>query len=76
MLGRFGCCDKKRIDQASDAPSIIFHNILQNPLQNSFQFIFLLLYNFTKVNINSFECPNYEKNNAWNIRRLVDELLI
>ena len=28
----------------------------------------------------SFECPksirNYEKNNAWNIRRLVDELFV
>ena len=40
--------DDHLIDQASDVPSIIlFHK--------SFQFIF---YNFTKIKIKSFECPN------------------
>ena len=38
------------------------------------------IYNFTKIKIKSFECPksirNYEKNNAWNIRRLVDESFV
>ena len=33
-----------------------------------------------KLLIKSFECPkstrNYEKNNAWNIRHLVDELFV
>ena len=57
-----------------------FHNFLQNSLQKSFQFIFLFFYNFTKIKIKSFECPksirNYEKNNAWNIRRLVDESFV
>ena len=68
-------------NQASDVPNIIFfHNFLQKSLQKSFQFIFLFFYNFTKIKIKSFECPksisNYEKNNTWNIRRLVDELFV
>ena len=60
--------DKWLIDQASDVPSIIFFFIIscKNSLQKLFQFI--------------FECPkslrNYEKNNAWNIRRLVDESFV
>ena len=40
----------------------------------------LFFYKITKMKIKSFECPksirNYEKNNAWNIRCLVDELFI
>ena len=57
-----------------------FQNFLQNSLQKLFQFIFLFLI-ITKIKIKSFECPksirNYEKkNNAWNIRRLVDESFI
>ena len=44
-----------KIDQASDVPSIIiFHNFLQDSLQNSFN---LSLYNFTKIEIKSFKCP-------------------
>ena len=35
-----GCWDERLIDQASDVPSIFFHNFLQNSLQKSFQFIF------------------------------------
>ena len=73
--------DKWLIDLASDVPSIIFfQKFLQNSLQKSFQFIFLFFYNFTEIKIKSFECPksisHYEKNNAWNIRRLVDELFV
>ena len=56
-----------------------FHNFLQNSLQKSFQVTFFS-YKFTKIKINSFECPksirNYEKNIAWNIRRLVDESFV
>ena len=56
---------------------IFFHNFLQNSLQKLFQFI-LFFYEFTKIK--SFECPkfirNYEKNNAWNIRRLVNESFV
>ena len=40
----------------------------------------IFFYKFTKIKIKSFECPksirNYEKNNAWNIRRLVDESFV
>jgi hypothetical protein len=54
-----------------------FHNFLQNSLQKWFQFIF---YKCTKIEIKSFERPtsieNYGKNNAWNIRGLVDESFI
>ena len=43
-------------------------------------YLFLFFYKFTKIKTNSFECPksirNYEKNNAWNIRRLVDESFV
>ena len=78
-MGRW---DKRLIDQESDVQSIIFsHNFLQNSLQKLLQFIFLLFYDFTKIKIKSFEClksiRNYEKNNnAWNIRRLVDESFV
>jgi hypothetical protein len=76
-----GDWDKQLIDQASDVPSIIFfHNFLHDSLQKLFQFIFLFFYNFTKIKRKSFECPksrrNYEKNNAWNIRLLVDESFV
>ena len=54
-----------------------FHNFLQNSLQNFFLNFF---YNFTQIKTKSFEGPksirNYEKNNAWNIRRLVDESFV
>ena len=57
-----------------------FHNFLQNSLQKLFQFIFLFFYKFTKIKIKSFECPkpisNYKKNNAWNIRRLVNDSFV
>ena len=76
-----GCLD----DGTNESPTkplmfqvlFFFHNFLQNSLQKLFQFIFLFFYKFTKIKIKSFECPksirNYEKNNAWNIRHLVDE---
>ena len=57
----------------------LFLNFLQNSLQKLFQFIFLFFYNFTKIKINSFECPksirNYEKimlgtSDAWSLRHL------
>ena len=57
-----------------------FHDFLQNSLQKWFQFIFLFFYKFTKIKTKSFECPksirNYKKNNASNIRRLVDESFV
>ena len=59
------------IDQVSDVPSIIFcqkflQNSLQKFLQNSlkkffakiFSIYFFIFYNFTKIKIKSFECPN------------------
>ena len=69
-----GQWDERLIDQASDVPSIIFsHNFLQNSLQKFFQFTSLF---FKK----SCECTksirNYEKNNAWNIRHLVNESFV
>ena len=55
-----------------------FHNFLQNSLQKLFQLIFLFFHKFTKIK--SFECPksigNYKKNNAWDIRCLVDESFV
>ena len=73
------------LGQMTHQPSIwcskyyFFHDFLQNSLQKSFQFIFYF-YKFTKIKIKSFVCPksirNYEKNNAWNIRCLVDELFV
>ena len=62
----------------SVSSNIFFHSFLQNPLQESFQFFFS--YKFTKMKIKSFECPkstwNYNRNNAWNIRFLVDKSLV
>ena len=54
-----------------------FHDFLQNSLQKWFQCIFyFFLWIFTKKP-KSFEYPksirDYEKNNAWNIRCLVDK---
>ena len=47
------------------------------PCKNCFNLFF---YKFTKIKIKSFECPksirNYEKNNAWNIRHLVNESFV
>ena len=41
--GSLGRWAKRIVDQASDVPSIIFfHDFLQNSLQKSFQFIFLI----------------------------------
>ena len=78
--GPLGWWDKRLIVQASDVPSIFFHNFLQNSLQKSFQFIFSFFYKFTKIKIKSFECPksirNYEKNTAWNIRRLDNQSFV
>ena len=75
MLGHWY---KRLNDQVSDVPSNIFHNFLQNSLQKSFQFIFKFC--ITKIEIKSFECPksirNWKKNNAWNIRHLVDDSFV
>ena len=49
-----------------------------NSLHISLQKLFF--YKFIKIKINSFECPNsiknYEKNNAWSIRRLINESFV
>ena len=47
-MGRW---DKGLVDQMSDVPTIIFfHKILQNSLQNPFQFIFFIFfYKITKI---------------------------
>ena len=66
------------VDQESDVPSIIFFIISSKILcKNRLN----LFYECTKIKMKSFECPksirNYiKKNNAWNIRRLVDESFI
>ena len=56
-----------------------FHNFLQISLQKSFEFI-IFFYNFLKIKMKSFECPksikNHKKNNACNIRRLVDKAFV
>ena len=52
------------LGQMTHSKYYFFHNFLQNALQTSFQFIFLFFHNFTKIKIKTFECPNYEKNNA------------
>ena len=40
----------------------------------------IIFFKFTKIKIKSFECPksirNYKKNNAWNIRRFVNESFV
>ena len=57
-----------------------FSQFLAKFLQKLFQFVFLFFYKFTKIKAKSFECPksirNYEKDNALNIRRLVDESFV
>ena len=54
-----------------------FHDLLQNSLQKSFQFIFLFFYEITKIKIKSFYCPksieSIKRDNNWNIRLLVDD---
>ena len=58
---------------------IIWCKILCKKPFNLF-FCFSFFYNFTKMKIKSFECPksirNCEKNNTWNLRRLVDESFV
>merc|ERR1712051_984568 len=58
----------------------LLHHFLQNSLQKSFRFIFLIFYKITKLKIKSFECPksikSIRKNNAWNIRLLVDDSFV
>ena len=79
MLGHW---TKRLIDQASDVPSIIFFFIISCKIlcKNCFNLFSYVFYNFTKMNIKSFECPkairNYEKNNAWNIKRLVGDSFV
>ena len=75
--------DKWLVDKASDVPSIIFFFTIscKIPCKNGFNlFFYFFFYKFTKIKIKSFECPksirNYKKNNAWNIRCLVDESFV
>jgi hypothetical protein len=67
LLGRW---DKQLINQASDVSSITSFFIISCKILSKNRFN-LFSYNFTKIKIKSFECPNsirnYEKNNAWNI---------
>ena len=77
-LGRW---DEQLIDQASDVPSIIFFRIsCKNLCKNHFNLFSYFFITLQKIKIKSFECPksirNYEKNNAWNIRRLVYESFV
>ena len=71
--------DERLIDQVSDVPSIIFFFIISCKIlcENCFN---LFSYKFTKIKRKSFECPksmrNYRKNNAWNIRHLVDKSFV
>ena len=48
--------------------------------KNRFNLFSHFLYNFTKIEIKSFECHksmrNYKKDNAWNIRLLVNESFV
>ena len=74
-------------NQVSDVLSIIFFIITckifcKILFQKSFQFIyfFQFFYKFKKMKIKSFECANsirnYKKDNAWNIRPLVDKSFV
>ena len=70
--------DKQLINQPSDVPSIIYFLIIWKNLWKNW--LNLFSYFFTKIKIKTFECPksirNFEKNNAWNIRHLVNELFV
>ena len=74
-MGRW---DKRLMDQASDVPSIIFSKFLAKFFAKIISTYFLSFYN--SIKIKSFECPwsirNYDKNNAWLIRCLVDESFV
>ena len=64
------------VKQVFDVPSTIFFTISFKILyKNVFNLFFYFFYKLTRIN--SFECPksmrNYKKDNAWNIRRLVNE---
>ena len=81
MLGRW---DNRLIDQASDVLSIIlFHNFLQNSLQQFFQLIFSFFYNFTKEKVLSALSPSQQpaillsicQNNTCTIRRMDNETI-
>ena len=48
--------------QTTHRPSVLFfHKFMQISLQKLFQFLFLF-YNFTKIKIKSFECPEFKRN--------------
>ena len=57
-----------------------FHHLLQNTLQKAFQFILSFFHKITKIKLKSFEysksIKSLKKNNAWNIRRLVDDSFV
>ena len=77
-VGSVARWDKRLINQVSWCSKYcFFFNFLLNSLQKSFH---LFSYNFLKVKVKSFEClksiRNYEKNNAWSIRGLVDESFV
>ena len=53
--------------------------LCKNPF-NLFSYFFYKITKITKIKIKSFECPksikSIKKNNAWNIRLLVDDLFV
>ena len=71
-----------RFNQASDVPSIILFFIISCKIlcKKCFNLFIIFFRKFRKIKLKSFECPksirNYEKNNAWNIRRLDDESFV
>ena len=73
--------DKWLINQGSDVLSIIIFFLIscKSFWENCFNLSFISFINLQEK-IKSFECPEsikkYEKNNAWNIRPLVDESFV
>ena len=54
--------------------TFLFYTFLQNSLQKSFLIIFLVFYEFSKMKEKK-SIRNYEKDNPWNIRYLVESHL-
>ena len=65
---------------SSDVANIIFFSYFLAKSFAKIGFFFVFFYNFTKIKKKNFECPksirNYEKNNAWNIKRLVGDSFV
>ena len=77
-----GQWDKWIVDQASDDPSIIyFSKFLAKYFLKSLSIHFIIFFiKLQKFKKRSFDCPksirNYKRNNAWNIRHLVDDSFV